>query len=187
MKHKEQILFCLKLQEENYEANRNVEIFEDNNSRNRNPVSCVGGMVYAFGTEAGVGGAGGEGDILGYLHFHLDNSSPLFCMSGQILGHMQQNRREQVFLPGKCRGAEADEPLYAGRQCALCSFSGGLLYSGMVFFGDWIFIRYCIDPVYLHYTYSPVCCPVPFGLQCKPDTGRPGSDHIGGTEDGDYN
>ena len=72
MKHKEQILFCLKLQEENYEANRNVEIFEDNNSRNRNPVSCVGGMVYAFGTEAGVGGAGGEGYILGYLHFHLD-------------------------------------------------------------------------------------------------------------------
>ena len=147
MKHKEQILFCLKLQEENYEANRNVEIFEDNNSRNRNPVSCVGGMVYAFGTEAGAGGAGGEGYILGYLHFHLDNSSPLFCMSGQILGHMQQNRsfcRENAeALRQMSHCTLADSVLYAlflGAFCILGWYSLGIGY----LFGIVLILFICI-------------------------------------------
>ena len=68
------------------------------------------------------------------------------------------------FLQGKCRGAEEDEPLYPCRQCAVCSFSGSILYTGVVLLWNRIFIRHCFDLVYLYYTYRPVRCPVSFGL-----------------------
>ena len=61
--------------------------------------------VFALGTEAGAGRTGGKRCVLGNLYLHLDNSDSLFPMFGQILGRMQQDRREQVFLPGKRRGA----------------------------------------------------------------------------------
>ena len=48
---------------------------------------------------------GGKRCVLGNLYLHLDNSDSLFPMFGQILGRMQQDWREQVFLPGKRRGA----------------------------------------------------------------------------------
>lgn len=120
MKHKEQILFCLKLQEENYEANRNVEIFEDNNSRNRNPVSCVGGMVYAFGTEAGAGGAGGKGIYWGTCIFIWITAVPCFVCLVKFWGICSRIGENRSF----CR-----ENAEALRQMSHCTLADSVLYA----------------------------------------------------------